>query len=80
MNRLFEQVRMNKEKAMALRDAGNSQHDQSTIDEVSSFVEYALPVLMALVKKGAKYSEESLLQIRPSFRVIYRHFDSLIFF
>ncbi len=58
---------MNKEKAMALRVDGSNQND--TIDEVSSFVEYALPVLMALVKKGAKYSEESLLQIRPSFRV-----------
>lgn len=59
---------MNKEKAMALR-IDDRQTDQSTLDEVASFVEYALPVLMALVKKGAKYSEESLLQIRPSFRV-----------
>ena len=46
---------MNKEKALA-----QDGREKSTvmIDEVSSFVEHALPVLMAIVKKGGKYSEE----------------------
>lgn len=60
-------ARMNKEKALA-EMGNNGQNNKSTVDEVSSFVEHALPVLMAIVKKGGKYSEKILLSLRPSFR------------
>eukprot|EP01035_Chromulina_nebulosa_P017308 gene17308-22849_t len=60
-------ARFNGQKALRLQTS-NSQGLKSTLDEVSSFVQDALPVLMELVKKGGKYTEESLATLRPSFR------------
>ena len=39
------------------------------LDEISSFVQDALPALMEIVRKGGKYNEEMLHSLRPSFRV-----------
>jgi hypothetical protein len=38
------------------------------VDEVGVFVQEVLPILMELVRKGAKYHDESLASLRPSFR------------
>ncbi len=42
---------------------------KETLDEVSEFVQNALPVLMEIVRKGGRYSEESVASLRPSFQV-----------
>ncbi len=41
---------------------------KETLDEVSDFVQHALPVLMEIVRKGGRYAEESVASLRPSFQ------------
>ena len=42
---------------------------EETLDEVQEFIQVCLPVLMELVRKGGRYTPESILSLRPSFQV-----------
>lgn len=39
------------------------------MEKYSSWVQNALPVLMELVRKGGRYTEESIADLRDSFKV-----------
>jgi hypothetical protein len=40
-----------------------------TVRDVGEFVTKALPVLIELARKGARYTEETIRHLRPSFLV-----------
>lgn len=46
---------------------------EETLDEVGEFVQVALPVLMELVRKGCRFTAESIGMMRPSFQVRCRY-------
>lgn len=39
-----------------------------SVDEMTYFVQYGLPALMEIVKRGGRYTERSLSRLRPSFK------------
>lgn len=44
------------------------QDPEEPFDEIQEFIQVALPVLMELVRKGARYTPESIASLRPSFQ------------
>lgn len=46
-----------------------NQSMKETLDDVQEFVQVSLPVLMELVRKGGRYTPESIISLRPSFQV-----------
>mmetsp|Transcript_1547 Transcript_1547/g.2560 ORF Transcript_1547/g.2560 Transcript_1547/m.2560 type:complete len:746 (+) Transcript_1547:107-2344(+) len=52
---------------------------KDTLDEVQEFVQESLPVLMELVRKGARFTPESIASLRPSFQEVIntgrKHWD-----
>lgn len=46
-----------------------SKSMKETLDDVQEFVQVSLPVLMELVRKGGRYTPESIVSLRPSFQV-----------
>jgi ankyrin repeat protein len=55
----------------------DTEEDMTTkMNKYSNWVQNALPVLMELVRKGCRYTEESIVDLRDSFKVLFTYFDS----
>lgn len=46
----------------------HQQDPEEPFNEIQEFIQVALPVLMELVRKGARYTPESIASLRPSFQ------------
>jgi len=60
-------------KNLAAQNLSTSDNDgmKRTVDEVASFVQDALPVLMELIRKGGRYPDDAIATLRKSFQVDY---------
>ena len=58
-------LRAHKERIIKI--STNSNNDKGTLNEMDVFVQYALPVLMELVRKGCRYDSKSVESLRSSF-------------
>lgn len=59
-------AKMAKSAALA---ASSKKGTYEPLDDVQEFIQVSLPVLMELVRKGARYTPESIVSLRPSFQV-----------
>ena len=57
-----------KEKPVGAAKGNHQMPPPEPLDEVQEFIQVALPVLMELVRKGARYTQESISSLRPSFQ------------
>ena len=56
------------EKPIGSAKGSGREPPPEPLNEIQEFIQVALPVLMELVRKGARYSPESIAALRPSFQ------------
>lgn len=67
-----------KNKNIQSLSTGDNASMKRTVDEVGLFAQDALPVLMEIVRKGGRYTEDTITTLRTSFQVCYSHIRHFI--